>query len=282
MRELNDVTVAIKTFYRTEKLKNALASLIGIGVKKVIVTDDGKITPQKQRIYDKFKKLLPLEVIKLPYDSGIGYCRKVAVESTTTPYLLIMDDDMEAPPNLYILKEILESNKTLGGVAGCWVEYGKFRCTAHNLKYSGGYIIRYDPSDLTLKYVKNVPYIVFDFIPNSAMFRLETLDDYNWDENYVIGYEHLDFYWGHKKLGKWKFAVTPSVLFMHYPGGSSQYLSERFSKKKLKESKAYFLKKWGVKGIVSYNEDFGRANFRQQLVVEIRKHLPNWFVGNYL
>lgn len=54
--DLSDVTVAIKTFYRTDKLERALKSLVGLNVAKVIVTDDGKITQEKRSLYERFRK----------------------------------------------------------------------------------------------------------------------------------------------------------------------------------------------------------------------------------
>ena len=51
MRDLEDVTVGLKTFYRTKRLEMTLNSLIGLGVKEVIIADDGPDDPIKEEIY---------------------------------------------------------------------------------------------------------------------------------------------------------------------------------------------------------------------------------------
>ena len=261
MRDLEDVTVGLKTFYRTKKLEMTLNSLIGLGVKEVIVTDDGPEDPIKEEIYEKMRQYLPLKVLKLPYNTGVGYGRKEIVKHTKTEYLLIIDDDMKVPNNVSFLKSILERDKLIGGVSGCLIEYGKPKCGAHNLDCKDRFLIRYDPDNIKINITEEgIPYVYFDFIPNSALFRTRTIKDYCWDENYIINFEHLDFYWGHKQLGKWKFAATPTVFFEHYPGGSKTYKKFRLNKERYKKSREYFLKKWDLKGIISIKRGFWGQN----------------------
>jgi len=132
------------------------------------------------------------------------------------------------------------------------------------------------PEKVEINVVEDVPYIYFDFIPNSALFRMEALRDYCWDEKYVITFEHLDFYWAHKKLGKWKFAVTPAVFFTHNPGGDKIYRKFRFSKERYKRSKEYFLKKWNLNGVIKIQTNFLSQNYSLTGVMWLRlkKRLP--------
>ena len=256
---LDDVTVGIKTFYRTEKLAKTLASIVNLDVKKVIVADDGEIDEEKERLYEKMSEMLPLEVLRLPYDSGLSYGRNRIVEKTKTKYLLIIDDDMEINEGIILLKTILENDDSLGGVSAILSEYGVIKAGTQNLMKEGEYLIIYVPNSVKVYYTSfGIPYMIFDFIPNATLFRRDALRDYSWDEHYKIGFEHLDFFWGHKRLGKWKFAVTPSVIFKHYPGGSYKYLSYRNSKKRLLESRQYFLKKWKFKKIITLSSGLFR------------------------
>ncbi len=277
MQDLEDVTVGLKTFYRTKRLEMTLNSLIGLGVKEVIVADDGPEDPIKEKIYERMKQHLPLKVLKLPYDAGLGYGRKEIVKHTKTKYLLIIDDDMKVPHNISFLKNILERDKLLGGVSGCWIEYGKLKCGAHNLDCKDRFLIRHDPDNIKIKTTEEgIPYVYFDFIPNSALFRRRALKDYCWDENYIINFEHLDFYWGHKQLGKWKFAVTPTVFFEHYPGGSKTYKKFRLSKERYKKSKEYFLKKWNLNGIINIRTGFLKQDLSPigTMWLWLKKHVP--------
>lgn len=251
MDDLSDVTVGIKTFYRPEKIKNALKSLVGLEIKRVIVADDGKIDEKKEKIYEEMSQLLPLEVLRLPYNSGVAYGRNMIIKRTRTPYLLMLDDDMEVMGNINILRKILEENDCLGGVAAILIEKGQIRTSAQNLKLKEGYLIRYVPQKVEVHYASDIPYMLFDFIPNATLFRVKCFKDYRWDVHYKMFFEHVDFFWGHKKAEKWRFAITPSVFFKHNPGGDKEYLAHRYSREKYKASRDYFLKKWGLKGIIS-------------------------------
>ncbi len=278
MKNLSDVTIGIKTFYRPEKLRIALQSMVSLGVNEIIVADDGSENPVKEKLYQEMSEYLPLKVIRLPYDSGLAYGRNRIVENTKTPYLLIMDDDMEVldEQSISILKNILESNKALGGVGALLSEKGRIRSGAHNLIYKKGYIVRDVPLDLQIEVADGIPYIRFDQILNAALFRVKCIRDYPWDDYYKINFEHLDFYWGHKQLGKWKFAVTPAVVFKHYPGGDGTYKKFRFSKERYRRSKEYFLKKWKVKGVINIQMDFLLQNLslKSTLWLWAKKHAP--------
>jgi len=278
MTDLSDVTVGIKTFYRPEKLKNALKSLISLGVSEVIVADDGPEDPDKEQLYNSMSEYLPLRVLRLPYDSGLAYGRNKIVENTKTPYLLIIDDDMKIPDknSILFLKQILINDKTIGGVGAFLIENGRIRSGAHNLSYKRGYIIRDVPDKLEINFSNGIPYIIFDQILNAALFRTRCLRDYPWDEYYKINFEHLDFYWGHKQLGKWRFAVSPAVFFEHHPGGDRIYRRFRFSKERYKRSKEYFLKKWNLKGVINIQMDFLNQNYslKSSLWLWIKKNSP--------
>jgi len=278
MVDLSDVTVGIKTFYRTEKLKNALESLIELGVKEVIVADDGPEDDKKEEIYNEMSKQLPLNVLKLPYDSGLAYGRNRIVENTRTPYLFIMDDDMEVLDrnSLIFMKQILKNNKKLGGVGGLLIENGRIRSGAHNLENRKGYVVRDVPRAINVESANGIPFIEFDQILNVALFRVKCFDDYSWDDYYKINFEHLDFYWGHKQLGKWKFAITPVAFFKHNPGGNKTYKKFRFSRERYKRSKEYFLKKWNLKGVINIQMDFLHQNYSPKSVLWLwlKKHAP--------
>ncbi len=273
MVNLSDVGVIIKTFNRPDKLELVLSSLIGKGFGEIIVADDGEQNQSKYLVYKKFANTLPLKVLELPYDSGLAYGRNEAVKASNSKYLLIIDDDMVVN-NVGILKKVLERENHLGGVAGCLIEWGRYRCFTCNLKIKNGYLIKYDPP-LEPKFSGDIGYLEFDLVPNAILLRREVLKDYSWDPSYKIGFEHLDFYLAHKKLGKWKFAIVPSVFFFHFPGGDKKYLnSYRFNKKRISMSRKYFLKKWNLKGVVSLNRGFGSSSLKRLLLIELKKRLP--------
>jgi len=247
--DLYDVTVGIKTFFRTDCLEKCLNALVDLPFKEIIVTDDGIINKEKREIYRKMREKLNIRLIECPFNIGIGWCRKKVFEETTTPYLLILDDDVIAPKNVFLLKKILDHDPKLGAVSGILFENGEFVSRAHNLYLKGRTLFRDISGEFKANTLRNIKYYLFDFVDNSGIFRMRCLEDYCWDKNYVIGSEHLDFFLGHKKLGIWKFAVTPNVVFQHLKGGSKKYYSFRSNKRVLNQSLKYFKNKWKIKKI---------------------------------
>jgi len=278
MNNLKDVTIGIKTFYRTGKLRDALKSLIGLGFKEVIVADDGEKDQEKERVYKEMDTYLPLKVLKLPYDSGLAYGRNKIVESTKTPYLFIMDDDMKVldKNSIFFMKQILEGDQELGAIGGILIEKGRIYSGGCNLYYKNNYIVRDNPESINIRFANGIPYIHFDQILNAALFRMKCLKDYSWDNYYKINFEHLDFYWAHKKLGKWKFAITPIAFFAHNPGGDNIYKNFRLSRDRYKQSREYLLKKWNLEGVIDIQMDFLNQNYspKSAMWLWLKKHAP--------
>ncbi len=276
---LKDVTVGIKTFNRPEKLRAALRSLVNIPVREIIVADDGKKTKESQTLYREMSEKLPLTVLELPYDSGKPEGLNKIIDACNTKYLMLIDDDMQvlSSNHLQILKNILDAKKDFGGVASVLLENGGIKSGAHNLKIEGKYLVRYVPKGTKISLIDGNPIVIVDFLPFSAMFRLDVFSDVLWDEHHKIGYEHVDFYLSQKHLGKWKFALSLSSFIVHNPGGAMTYKQIRFDKERLKASKRYFLRKWNLKGIVVRNvEVLNRIYCRTAscLWIPIREHLP--------
>ena len=85
----SEITVGIKTFFRTDKLKKCLKSLENKDFKQIIAVDNGIITEEKREVYEKAKKKLPLKVIDVKFDSGIGFIQNKMIPEIHTPYLLV-------------------------------------------------------------------------------------------------------------------------------------------------------------------------------------------------
>lgn len=240
---MDDVALGVKVFTRADKLEQLLASVDDTDIDTVYVADDGETTNRKESIYAA-EYDFNLTVLDLEHDAGLGYGRKRIVEESNEKYLLIVDSDHEVPENVGQLRKQLEADDQLGGVSGLFFERNHLRGACHDLREDGDIIVKTVASEKDLRFPAGYPLIEFDFIPNVVMYRRACLEDYVWDPNYVIGYEHLDFYVGHMKQTDWKFGVNPGVLFPHHPGGDSGYLSNRQSAK-LTESKEHFTDKWG-------------------------------------
>jgi len=256
------ITLGTKVFGRNTKLHQLLQSIPDTGViDRVIVADDGRGDPvsidETQIVTD-----VPIDVIDLPFDTGLGAGREAIRERTETEYLLIVDADMEVPNNVGVLRDVLEADETLGGVGGLLDEAGQTTALCHNLResHNGRYLLRDAPSAPRPETIAETDVYRWDFIPNAALFRRECLESYSWDEEYIIAREHLDFYVGHWKQTDWEFGVVPAVEFPHHPGGTSSYLTHRNNMAKKARSREYFREKWGYEAVIHRNDWLDKAS----------------------
>ncbi|MHA1395608.1 MAG: glycosyltransferase family 2 protein [Promethearchaeota archaeon] len=293
-----DITVGVKTFFREEKLEKCLKSLENMNFAKIIALDNGIISKKKQKIYNRAREKLPLEVIDFEFDSGIGFIQKELLSHINTPYVLIIDDDMELM-NIAPLKEILEENRLIGGVTGILIEEGKLKINATNIYLKNKNIIMKNRKNLieNVFYTKKgIPFFIFDYIRFPILFKRKCLEDYNFDKNFKVSHEHLDFMWSHKCLGKWKFALTPACLIIHSRGGTAQYLKYRYGykNKRMANDINYFLHKYGLTSIImentslteNYNTSFYVENhfkhFMPFIIVKIYKIINSYLISFYI
>lgn len=260
---MSEIAMGTKVFSRADRLGNLLGSVSGTPVDRVYIADDGEPSAEKTALYEASYEF-DLEVLNLEYDAGLGYGRNQIVEASDEPYLLIVDSDHEVPSDVGRLRDQLVDRPDLGGVAGLLFERGKIRGTCHDLHRRDGVLVRDVHADKTVQRVVGDPLVEYDFVPNVCLFRRECLEENMWDPEYVIGKEHVDFYWSHEQQTDWSFGLNPAVLFDHYPGGDTAYVTNRESAAKLDHSKQYFLDKWGLDAIVLGHTDWTDATRRHR------------------
>ncbi|WP_254769079.1 glycosyltransferase family 2 protein [Salinilacihabitans rarus] len=240
--------LGVKVFDRTEKLAALLESVPGEEYETVYVADDGR-TDERAHLYERAWPF-DLELIDLPYDAGLGRGRNAVVDALSEAFLTVVDSDHEVPPNVDVLARQLDARPEFGGISGLLLEDGRIQGLCHDLDEEGDVLVR-DTGPKTAETVAGYPLVEFDFVPNVTTFRRECLEELAWDERYVIGREHLDFFVGHWKRTDWRFGTCPSVLFPHRPGGGREYDANRRDPAKLLASKAHFREKWGYDQVVA-------------------------------
>lgn len=246
---MSDIALGVKVFTRADRLAGLLDSVPGSPIEVVHVVDDGEMTDRKRDIYQG-EYPFELNVIQLEYDAGKGIGYRTLVEESRSEYLLVVDSDHEVPTNVEVLRDQLEETPELGGVSGLLHERGRIRGACHDLYRRGDVLVRDVREEKEVEMVAGHPLVRFDFLPFATLFRRECLETYNWDPEYIIGKAHLDLFVGHLEHTDWEFAVSPNVLFPHYPGGDETYVGNRFSDDKLTRSKEYFLEKWGYRQLL--------------------------------
>lgn len=238
-------------FNRVSKLRTLLQSAEATELEKVYVADNGRMTANKEELYDSSFDF-DLEVFDLEYDAGVGTCRRALSERPSEEFLLILDSDMEVPPNYRTLQRQLKRRPDIGGISGLLIENGRIYTSAADLYEENGTLHKDIRELKTVQEVGDAPFVEFDFIPQVGIFRQECLADYTWDEFYRTQREHVDFFVGHLKKTNWKFGISPEVYFRHHPGGGQDYNTHRRSQVKRGESKQYFREKWGYDEIRSH------------------------------
>lgn len=241
---MDDIALGVTVFERVDKLKELLDSVDGNEISRVIVADNGHASDEKSSLYESFDTT-EITVLDVEYDAGLGYCRNRIVDELDEEFLLIVDSDIVLPDDISQLQRQLDAQPDLGGVGGILWEDGRLRSDCHDLYERGDVLIRDIRKQKPVRRVAGGPLVEFDVIQNVAVFRRECLEAYTWDQEYKIGWEHTDFFVGHRKESDWEFAVNPNILFKHNPGGDAAYQQQRRSQRRLRESKRYFLEKWG-------------------------------------
>lgn len=269
--------VVIVTFLRPNKLRNCLKAVSKLypPPNKVIVVDQTslpiseaheKIYPSSLRevyqsikkyeeIYQEYREIFGerLKIVKIEFDSGLAKSRKAGFMESEADYIFIIDDDIYLPSDAPKIAEILEENNNIGGVALLLRDGERIVCTAGDIETIRGHVrVNVDIRRKTIHRTRSgLRFIIFDYIPNCALFRRACLEDYAWDEFFKIE-EHADFYLTHKKLGKWRFAITLDCIAVHdhRKGEKPVYQRLRWRYNLLLESLEHLTKKHGIKSFV--------------------------------
>ena len=213
------ITFVIKTFKRYASLEKLLNSIDNYcpNFKIVIADDNEKIDDE---FYLKWKVKLDIEVIKLPFDSGISKGRNEAIKKIRTPYILLLEDDFVFTKETDIEKfyKIIKSDEKIGVVGGMCLE-GQAKVEQHfefipELK--NGILIQKSDGN-NYKQIKGIKAKETSCVLNFALMRRKMLKLHKWDNDLKIC-EHLDFYLRLKGKG-WKIIYTPEVKIQHNRGG---------------------------------------------------------------
>jgi hypothetical protein len=260
----SEIAVCVPVFKRTPKVEDLLESVEKTSLDQVYIADDGKNTADKERVYNRDWGF-DLEIFDLEFDSGVGEKRHILAKKPEEEYLLFIDSDMKVPRNYEVLLKQIKDRPNIGGVCGMILEEGRIRSTSSDFYEEDGNIVRDIKERKEIQYVGGAPFVEFDLHPQVGVFRKECLMDYNWDPEYKIMREHIDFFLGHWQNTSWTFGLSPQVYFRHYPGGSEEYMYYRTSEDRVEDSDEYFCEKWGYEElVVETNEWIDTHGFLRQ------------------
>ena len=234
--DLRDITIAVTSFLRPGYLFECLALLQKYMPDcHIIVADDSYEHPPVPK---------GVELIPLPFDSGLSKKRNVMVEACKTKYILMYHDDfkMDHLSSLGILKllNVLDLNPNID-VAG-----GRYR--GH--PYEG--FLRLVPGEYIeetrLEVDGSAPFYKVDLVVNYFLARVDSIKSIPWDERMKIGGEHGDWFLEMKNADKTTVWV-PGVNIEQLPDDRTKVHPEynKFRERAVGLGHRIFLEKRGVK-----------------------------------
>lgn len=150
-----------------EFFDNALNSLAlqTCPANEIVLVIDGHIPKKLQRVVDKWEGILPLVVIKLPTNVGLGNALNIGLCKTSFDIVARMDtDDICVPQRFEKQISYFENNPDTSLLGGAIIEFDqklsrangvKFSCNSHNdiVKYS---IVRNPFNHMTMMFQKQI------------------------------------------------------------------------------------------------------------------------------
>lgn len=193
------VTIVVKSFERPRELKRLLSSIrTWYPDITVIVVDDSAhdISP----LIQKFKGI---DLITLPFNSGVCAGRNVGVARVTTPFFVSLDDDfiLWRGSNLSIFLNHLITHREIDLVGGWLVNLPFFT------RSGPGGVIRV-PAEARSAISKDGCFKV----PQFYMARTETIRQVGWDERIKV-LDHSHFFG--RLVGKATVRFLPDVSILH-------------------------------------------------------------------
>jgi hypothetical protein len=205
----HQLTGVIKTFERPEKLMRLLRSIRRTFPSlKLIVVDDSRVPVE----------LDDIEVITLPFDSGVSAGRAAGLERVTTPYVINLDDDFIFTRKTKLTRAVkyLEKNTDVDLVAGevaYLPYYVRYDYWTHKLMdYSRTPIY---PKGTIIDGLK-----VFEKCANFFIARTDKLRMVSWDPK-LKRLDHADFYT--RAYGRLVTVFDPGIELLHTPTHFDQH-----------------------------------------------------------
>jgi hypothetical protein len=206
---MRDVTFGITSFERPRLLSNLVRSIRQrYPLAKIVVADNGR---QKAALPDCVQRL------DLEFDCGLSRARNALIDSLTTKYLLVLEDDFLFADETTIepLVDVLETDAEVGVVGGALRSlYGRVAAYALDIDVFRGTMYVHEATD-RLKFSRGgLPYRLCDMVWNFALFRKEMLAEHRWDDRLKVG-EHCPYFHQVKLAARWRVAACPATRICH-------------------------------------------------------------------
>lgn len=223
---LGEVDFVVKTFKRYDCLDNLLKSILKYYPEaKITIADDNEEIDSQ--FYAKWKGKLDVELLRMPFDSGLSAGRNNLVRSTKRKYIFLLDDDFifTSQTRLEKFYNFMEEKKEAGVIGGCCIENKRDLHYEYLISIKNGVFTQL-PDGNNFEVIAGTTVKKTDSVLNFALFRRQLFEDVLWDPELKVA-EHANFYARLKKTN-WEVYYTPEVKVIHdkqRPGDYGDYRS---------------------------------------------------------
>jgi hypothetical protein len=243
-----EVPLYVPVFDDIGELEALLRSCEGKSISEIIVLDIGpKTDTHRDTCRDADAESdIPVQLCDLGTNVSVCAARNRANEMADSEIYMMADSDAKLHMDVEFMVEFIADAENIGVVSSPKLEPGRVSYPGGNYSINDNVLHREVTGRPSIVTHSQHSFFEFDFTPSvGAIYRRDCVENYSWDEDYTIGWEHEDFYVGHWMHDtQWQFATTFEPVVQH--NISSREALDKKAEQRGKEEYAYFLKKWGL------------------------------------
>lgn len=205
-----NVTIIFKSFERQKMAKRLYRNIQSYypGINVIIADDSSKPLDLQGD---------SLQVIQLPFNSGLSYGLNRALEKVMTPYVMRMDDDelLTLKTSLGAQVKFLEEHPEVDLVSFCALR--AIWCVDPDKAVSEYTVFNMQgaPKPLCIPHMTQIDgnHFVLGKVPNRYVARTKKIREVGWDEN-IRMLDHHDFFW--RAAGNLVSVIALGTAVFHY------------------------------------------------------------------
>lgn len=213
----DNVTIIFKSFERQKMAKRLYRNIQSYypGIRVIIADDSSKPLDLQGD---------SLQVIQLPFNSGLSYGLNRALEKVETPYVMRLDDDelLTVKTALGAQVKFLEMHPEVDLVSFCALT--AIWCVDPDKVVSeyAVYNMQGAPKPLSIPHMTQIDgnHFVLGKVPNRYVARTEKIRSVGWDDN-IRMLDHHDFFW--RAAGNLVSVIALGTAVFHYHNPFQKY-----------------------------------------------------------
>ena len=205
-----NVTIIFKSFERQKMAKRLYRNIQTYypGIHVIIADDSSKPLDLQDDL---------LQVVQLPFNSGLSYGLNRALEKVETPYVMRMDDDelLTMKTCLGAQVKFLEMHPEVDLVGFCTLTAIRCKNPDEEVSRFTSFSMKGAPKPLRIPHMTQIDgnHFVMGKVPNLYVARTDKVRSIGWDEN-IRMLDHQDFFW--RAAGNLVSVIALGTAVFHY------------------------------------------------------------------